>query len=157
MDTFFVTRNTSGKKKGRRTTSKRGHTCCQLFITDKGFIYVVLMKTKKEDPQAVKQFAKEIGAPDAIIFDAAGEQTSGALRECFHNIGTTLQVFEEGTHWANKAELYIGLLKESVSKYMKESNAPLVFWDYCVERRSRINNLTAKTNMFQLHGSNAHT
>ena len=40
---------------------------------------------------------------------------------------------------------------------MKESNAPLVFWDYCVERRARINNLTAKTNMFQLHGSNAHT
>ena len=33
MDTFFAT------KKGGQ--SSRGHTCCQLFVTDKGFIYVV--------------------------------------------------------------------------------------------------------------------
>ena len=111
MDTFFVTRNTSGKKKGRKTTSERGHTCCQLFVTDKGFIYVVLMKTKKEVPQIVKQFAKEIGAPGAIICEGATEQTSGALREFCHKISTTLWVLEEGTPWSNKAELYIELLK----------------------------------------------
>ena len=105
----------------------------------------------------MKQFAKEIGAPDAIICDAAGKQTSGALREFCHKIGTALWVLEEGTPWAKKAELYIGILKESVSKDMKESNAPLVFWNYCVERRAIIDNLTAKTNMFQMHGSNAHT
>jgi hypothetical protein len=29
------------------------------------------------------------------------------------NMGTELQVLEEGTPWANRAELYIGLLKES--------------------------------------------
>ena len=39
---------------------------------------------------------------------------------------------------------------------MKESDCPLAFWDYCVERRARINNLTPR-NLFQLHGSNAHT
>ena len=66
-------------------------------------------------------------------------------------------MLEEGTPWANKAKFYIGILKDSVSKDMKEYNAPLVSWDYCVERRARINNLTAKTNMFQLHGSNAQT
>ena len=32
----------------------------------------------------------------------------------------------------------------------------IVFWDYCVERRARINNLTAK-NAFRLHGSTPHT
>ena len=48
MDTFFVTQNASGMNKGKRTTSERGHTCCKLFVTDKGFIYVVLMKSKKE-------------------------------------------------------------------------------------------------------------
>ena len=35
---------------------------------------------------------------------------------------------------------------------MHESNSPLCFWDYCVERRARINNLTAK-DAFRLHGS----
>jgi hypothetical protein len=114
------------------------------------------MKSKIKVLQAVKQFAKEIGAPDAIICDMAGEQTSHPLRKFCNEIGTTLHVLEEGTPWVNKAELYIGLIKEAVSKDMKDSNCPLTFWDYCVERRAQINNLTAK-NIFKLHGSNAHT
>jgi hypothetical protein len=65
MDTFFAT-----KKAGKLS---RGHSCCQLFVTDKGFVYVVPMKSKADVLQAVKQFAKEIGAPDAIICDMAGE------------------------------------------------------------------------------------
>ena len=40
MDIFFAT------KKGGQ--SSRGHTCCQLFVTDKEFIYVVPMKKKSE-------------------------------------------------------------------------------------------------------------
>jgi hypothetical protein len=39
---------------------------------------------------------------------------------------------------------------------MKDSDCPLAFWNYCVERRARINNLTAK-DLFALHGTNAHT
>ncbi len=148
MDTFFAT-----KKAGK---SSRGHTCCQLFVTDKGFVYVVPLKSKAEVLQAVKQFAKEIGAPEAIICDMAGEQTSQALKRFCQEICTTLRVLEEGTPWANKAELYIGLIKEAVRKDMKESDCPLAFWDYCVERRARINNLTAK-DLFTLHGSNPHT
>ena len=40
MDIFFAT-----KKLGQ---SSQGHTCCQLFVSDKGFIYVVPMKKKSE-------------------------------------------------------------------------------------------------------------
>jgi hypothetical protein len=67
-----------------------------------------------------------------------------------------MRVLEEGTPWSNKAELYIGLIKEAVRKDMKDSDCPLAFWDYCVERRAQINNLTAK-DLFTLHGTNAHT
>ena len=63
MDAFFAT-----KKAGK---SSRGHNCCQLFVTDKGFVCVVLMKSKAEVLQAAKQFAKEIGAPEAIACDMA--------------------------------------------------------------------------------------
>jgi hypothetical protein len=63
MDTFFAT-----KKAGKST---RGHTCMQLFVTDKGFVYVIPMASKSEVNKAVKLFAKEIGAPDAIVCDAA--------------------------------------------------------------------------------------
>jgi hypothetical protein len=148
MDTFFAT-----KKAGK---SSRKNSCCQLFVTDKGFMYVVPMTSKSEVLQAVKQFAKEIGAPEAIIFDAAAEQKSKDLRKFLGELGTTLRVLKEGTPWANKAELYIGLIKEAVQKDMKDSDCPLAFWDYCVERRAWINNLTAKET-FNLHGSNAHT
>ena len=77
------------------------------------------MKSKSEAIQAVKQFSKEIGAPNAIILDAAGEQTSKALRKYCSNIGMILQYLEEGTPWANKAKLFIGLIKGAVRKDMK--------------------------------------
>ena len=78
------------------------------------------------------------------------------VRKFCNNIGTTLWALEEGTPWSNKAELYIGLLKEAVQKDMRESDSPMSLWDYCVERRARINNLTAKDN-FKLHGMTPHT
>ena len=127
----------------------------QLFVTDKGFVHVIPMRKKSEVPLALKMFAKEIGAPDAIICDADCEQISQQVRDFCHKIGTSLRVLEEGTPWANRAELYIGLVKEAVHKDLKESDSPIVFWDYCAERHARINNLTAR-NLFQLEGRNAH-
>ena len=77
------------------------------------------------------------------------------MRQFCHEIGTTLSVLEEGTPWANKAELCIGLIKEAVRKDMNKTDSPIVSWDHCVERRARINNLTAR-NLFSLQGQNAH-
>ena len=54
-------------------TWSRGNTCCQLFVTDKGFIYVVPMKCKSEVLSAIKQFAKEVGAPDAIVSETCSK------------------------------------------------------------------------------------
>ena len=125
-------------------------------MTDKGFVYVVPMRRKGEVLQALKQFAKEIGAPDAFVADMSSEQMSKDVKAFCYDIGTMLRALEEGTPWANKAELYVGLLKESVRKDMHEANSPMVFWDYCIERRAHINNLMAKSN-FKLHCSNAHT
>ena len=65
-----------------------------------------------------------------------------------------LNFLERRTQWSNLAEVYIGLLKEAVRKYMKDSDNPLKFWDYCTERRVLINNLTAK-GLHKLQGSNA--
>ena len=38
VDTFFVIQKATGK-------STRGHTCCQLFNTDKGFVYLIPLRT----------------------------------------------------------------------------------------------------------------
>ena len=146
MDTFYATR--------KLHKSTQGNTCCQLFVTDKGFVYVVPMKKEAEVLHALKEFAKAVGAPEALVVDAAKAQKSEEVWKFCTEIGTTLRVLEEHTPWANKVELYIGLIKEAVRKDMKESNCPLALWDYCVKRRARINNLTAR-NLFSLHGSNA--
>jgi hypothetical protein len=146
MDTFFAT------KQSKQTTC--GNTCMQLFVTDKGFVYVVPMPSKSDVPKALKLFAKEIGAPSAIICDAAGEQISKDVKSICRKMGTALRVLEENTPWANRAKLYIGLVKEAVRKDMKESDCPIALWDYCAERRVRIHNLTAK-NLLQLDGQTA--
>ena len=50
IDTFFATKKVE--------PSLSGHTCMQLFVTDKGLIHVLPMKSKSEVLQAVKQFSK---------------------------------------------------------------------------------------------------
>ena len=82
-------------------------------------------------------------------------QTSKALRKYCSDIGTTLQYLGEGTPWVNKSELFIGLIKEAVRKYMTDSDRPFDIWYYCVERWTQINNLTANIT-FSLHGYNAY-
>ena len=106
MDTFFAT------KRANQTT--RGNTCMQLFVTDKGFVYVVPLPSKSDVPKALKLFAKEIGAPTAIICDAGCEQVSKEMKSLCRKMGTALRVLEENTPWANRDELYISLPKPSL-------------------------------------------
>ena len=123
MDMLFAT--------NKAKKSSRGHTCAQLYVTDKGFVYIVPMISESQVLQAIQQFTKAIGAPDALICNAAKAQTSSTVRQFCSEIGTTLRVLEEHTPWSNKAELYIGIIKEAIHKDMKESNCPLTFWYYC--------------------------
>ena len=53
-----------------------------------------------------------------------------------HQVGITLKVLERNTPWANRAELYIGLLKEAVRKDLRATDAPMRLWDYALERRA---------------------
>ena len=70
---------------------------CTTLCNRQGFVYVVPLRKRHGVLRAVKQFAKEIGAPDAIICDAAGEQKSSELRKFCNDMGTTLCLLEEGT------------------------------------------------------------
>ena len=84
-DTYFVT----GKAK-----STRGNTMMQLFVSDKGFVYIVPMKSRGEFHLALKMFAKEIGVPLSLILDPSGEQTSAKVTKMCHKMGTTLKILE---------------------------------------------------------------
>ena len=65
-------------------------------------------------------------------------------------------MLEQGTHQYDLAELHAGLSKDPGSKDIKDANSNLFFWDYCVEKRTRMNNLTCH-NIPQLNVSNTYT
>ena len=146
-DTFFVT------AKGKST---RGNTCAQLFVSDKGYVAIYPMKSKGEFKDALHLFCKEVGVPVSLVLDPSGEQTSKHVKKFCNQVGTTLRILEEATQWADRAELYIGLIKESIKKDVNRSDCPMVIWDYCAERRARIHNVTPR-DLFQLNGTNPTT
>ena len=148
-DTFFVT---------KKAKSTRGFKCCQIFVSDKGFIWIRLMEKidLSNMMSALKGFCKEVGIPETLICDPHATQTARDVRHFLYEVGTTLRVLERGTQWANLAERFIGLLKNGVRSDLAESNSPMVFWDYCVERRVQIMNLTAR-GTHKLGGMNPYT
>ena len=70
INTYFYTNTFFATKKGGK--SSRGNTCCQLFVTGKGYPYIVPMQSKGQFFEALNQLAKEAGAPDALICDVSG-------------------------------------------------------------------------------------
>ena len=145
-DTYFVT---------SKALSTQGNTMMKRFVSDKGFVYIVPMKSRGEFHSSLKMFYKEIGVPLSLIIDPSGDHTSAKVTKMCHEMGTTLKILEEYTQHPNLAERYVGLTKTSIQKDLRESDAPMVLWDFCAERRMRINNLTACT-LFQLQGQNPH-
>jgi hypothetical protein len=138
------------------TKSSCGNICAQLFVLDKGYVAINPMQHQRDYLLALKQFAKDVGAPDVLVCDPHPTQKQRKVKEFCTQIGTTLKVLEAQTQWAIRAELYIGLIKEATRKDMRASGYFLVLWDYCMEHRALIYQVMAK-NLFQLNGTTPHT
>ena len=94
-------------------------------------MYVAPMKSKTEIVKAGEQFANEIEVPTALILDLEGKQRDKNLKKKASDIGCPMNYLEHKPQWANLAELYIGLIRKSVQKDMKDSDSPFRFWAYC--------------------------
>jgi hypothetical protein len=139
-DTFFVT---------KKDKSVRGYTCAQLFVSDMGYFSVYLMKSKGDFKDSLQLFYKEAGVLTTLVVDPSGEQTSNFVRKFSNQVGLTLRILEESTQWSNRAELYVGLLKQSIRDDMRKSDSLLVIWDYCLAQKVHIHNLLPR-DIFQL-------
>ena len=82
------------------------------------------------------------------MLDPSGEKTSKLVQKFYNQVGTIFRILEESTQWENLAELYIGLLKKAIQKDLRNSNCPMVRWDYCAQHRTLIHNLTPR-DLFQ--------
>ena len=105
-DTFF----------SKQVISKREFSMMQLFVRAKGFVKVYGMRSEKECINTLKLFCKEVGAPKAFIVDSARTEKSNKVGKFLNTVGTTLRVLEGQTQHADRAELYIALMKNDVGK-----------------------------------------
>ena len=114
------------------------------------------MKSEKNICQSLKSTFKEIGVPSKLIVDGARAQVKGKARDlCDHSSCDVIEL-EKGTPASNRAERYIQILKNSSKRDMTQSDSPIVFWCYCIERRAMIENCCAKDN-YLLKGSSPHS
>ena len=60
----------------RSAKSIRGYSMIQLFVSDKVYMSVYLMKSKSDFPDALHQFCKEVGVPHTLVVDPTTEKTS---------------------------------------------------------------------------------
>ena len=84
-DTMFAT---------KKAESLRGNTCCQVFVSDCYFLSLYLMQQESEYPLALKQFAKEVCAPDVLVCDFSKTQNQRAVKLLCTQMGTTLKTLE---------------------------------------------------------------
>ena len=100
------------------------------------------MKTQHNFEIALHWFCKQVRIPvSLVVVDVYKAQTSNTTKCFCEQVGTVLCILEKGTPWSNRAELYVGLLKESVRKDMRASNSPMYLWDYAIEQHALIHNV----------------
>ena len=93
MDIFYT-------RKKKSLKSARSNTCCQLFVTDKEYLYVVPIRK-----ESMKLFTKDFWILEAIIIDVSAAEILCDIRVFYVNIGTTLKILEESMPWANLEEV----------------------------------------------------
>ena len=70
----------------------------------------------------------------------------GDARILCHDVTCTIIELEKGTPAANRAERAIKTFKDETKMDLFRSNAPLILWCYCLERRVEIINSTCRSN-----------
>ena len=120
MDEFYATRDKSIK-------SLRQNTCCQLFVTDNGYVCVCPLEKESDVQLVLKLFAKDVGVPEALVTDGSKDETSAEVKRFCINIGTTHKTLEQGAPQDNLAELFNGIIKSAASKHMTDIKILLDF------------------------------
>ena len=98
-------------------------------------------------------FCKEVVVSVDLILDGCSAQIKSLVKKFCDQVGTVIKTLKRTTPWATRAELFIGLLKESARKDMIESKSPMVLWDYAIEHRALTHNAVNRP-ILQSHGKN---
>ena len=67
-----------------KTKSTRQNICCQLFVSDKGYVAVYPMRAQSEFNDALHCFCKEVGVPRSLIMDGRSAQINLQTKKFCH-------------------------------------------------------------------------
>ena len=115
-----------------KTTSLSGNKCAQLF-TDGHFTAVYPLPSKAQVGQALAQFIDDVGIPDKLTADMAGEQfgESTLFRKLVRMHRVDIHWTERHTGKQNhRAEREIGLLKQRWHRRATDLHVPKRLWDF---------------------------
>ena len=65
--------------------------------TDRGFVFVRPLKTKRDVPHTLSLFFKKVGVPEAINCDQGKEQIEGESMKLLRGSGTIIRRIEPNT------------------------------------------------------------
>jgi hypothetical protein len=115
-----------------KVTSLPGNKCAQVY-TNGEFTAVYPMASKQEAGDTLAAFSQDVGIPEHLTTDLAGEVSgpNTAFMKHVRRLPIDLQWSERGRKNQNhKAEREIGILKQRWRKRMSDKGVPTRLWDY---------------------------
>ena len=122
-----------------------GNTCAQLFTDGKGFTYVHPMTSKKYAGEALHKVTIDVGVPNTLISDGAGEQTGDStyFQEVVKRCHIDSRLTEAYSPWQNQAENTIGIIKSKAKRRRIRRRVPKRCWDFGLVWETEIYSRTA--------------
>ena len=132
-------------------TSLRGNKYSQLFYNRGNFTTCYPIKKKSDAHHALDSFIHDIGIPEEILTDNAGELHLGEWGKTCRRRKIRQLTTEPHSPWQNHAELVGSIVQRKVHHLMKTINTLVVLWDYCWEYITNLRCYTV-TDLVKLEG-----
>lgn len=109
-----------------------------MFATDFGWCMTYNLDYEGNIHIAFKCLFKDVGVPLKMVVDGTKVQVSRESKRICDEVGCQIVEWEKSTPASNRAEQMIQELKLETRRGMNLAESALVFWCYCIERRSEI-------------------
>lgn len=100
------------------------------------------MKKKSDAYDMIKKFFIEECVPKIIVTDPAGELIGKECKNICQKYRTISRAVETSQQCQDRAERWIGHIKEMVEKCLNKTGAPTLFWSFCLVHSCAVLNHT---------------
>ena len=125
--------------------SVRGFKCVQLFVhLISQYLWISLLRREKDNHGAYQDFIREVGTPNVLLTDNAQSQVGNKWKETSRSNLTQQKCSAPDKQNQNQSERKIGDVKRRTAYTLFASQAPILFWCYCLQFVVYCLNLTAR-------------